>query len=700
MQFIKQITLIASLAFPAAALAHGGGEHLMGTVKTVDEKGLTVETKEKKEVKVVFDDKTKFEKDGAASSAKELSAGTRVVVHTTKKQDVNKPVAVLVKFGSKGVEHTKHAEHEHHAARSVALSVTDQGFTPDHVKVRQGEPVDIVITRKTDKTCATAINIPDYGIKRDLPLNEAVTVSLTPKKSGEIKYSCGMGRDGDAWRRPLRGVAPMGPRGGPTRRSTLHLMASALGPWLRAALLVVLLAGGAKGWAAPADAAKPSEQPTDPVLKGLIDESLAALPELARARATAKAERERVSQVGALPDPMLQLGVQNDGFTSWQVGKMETSWYSVMASQTFPWPGKLRLRSEVAEFAASQADQSTARLRLSTEADVRRAYLSLLLARDHLALLDRLEAISQKSVTAARTRYEAGTGAQSDLLRAQLELTRIKQRRWTIEVQVDTAQQALNRLRGHPLDEPIEPPVHLADLSLPALPDEAAALQDALDRSPELAAARLGVTEGERSLSLARKSYLPDFTVSAGVMPRGGDFPPMWLVSVGGTLPVFAGSKQSRAVVESEARVAAGASNVQALEQVLRLRARQRVTALRATLETIRLYRDGLLVQSEATAESTRAQYEVGKVTFASVLEANAGFIADEDGFLQVLTQAQVLAIDAAEVSLTPPQAQGAAMGAVAVPGTAAIDLSTPSSGLGSTVPNSAAGTSASMSSM
>ena len=482
----------------------------------------------------------------------------------------------------------------------------------------------------------------------------------------------------------------------------IALTVSALSPllWAHAALQLGLAVAPTKSWAAPEQNAKAPQLPTDPVLASLIEESLAALPELAQARATANAERERVPQAGALPDPMLQLGVQNDGFTSWQVGKMETSWYSVMASQTFPWPGKRRLRSDVAELAAGRADQSTARVRLSTEANVRRAYLTLLLARGRLALLDRLEAISQKSITVTRARYEAGSGAQSDVLRAQLELNRIKQRRWGIQTQADTAKQALNRLRGHPPDEPIATVVNLVDLPPPLLQDQAFAIEDALERSPELAAARLGVAESERSRSLARKSYLPDVTVSAGVMPRGGDFPPMWLVSVGGTLPIFAGSKQSRAVAESEARAAASTGNVQALEQVLRLRASQRVTALRATLETIRLYRDGLLVQSDATAESTRAQYEVGNVTFASVLEANAGLIADEDGYLQVLLQAQALAIDAAEVSLAGPDLQGASVGVVAVPGAAAMDLSTPSSRPGPTAPSSVAGTSAAMSSM
>ena len=407
-------------------------------------------------------------------------------------------------------------------------------------------------------------------------------------------------------------------------------------------------------WAKPEDPG-PAALPADPVLAELIAQSLAVRPELAQAGAVAKAERERVSQVGALPDPMLQLGVQNDGFASWEIGKMETSWYSIMASQTLPWPGKQRLRSEVAELGANQADQSVVRLRLSTEAEVRRAYLGLTLARDRLALLERLEAISRRAATVAQARYEAGTGAQSDVLRAQLEIQRIRQRRWTLQVDMDTALQTLNRLRGHPLEEQIAPAVGVGELAVPTLLAAAATYyEDAMARSPELASARAGVTQGQRSVALAGKSYFPDLTVNLGVMPRGGEFPPMWLATVGIPLPIYAGVKQSRAVAESESRLVAKQSNLQALEQVLRLRVQQRRTALAATLETIRLYREGLLVESQATAESTLAQYEVGKVTFVSVLEANAGFVADQDSFLQVLAQAQRLQIEAAEVSLNP----------------------------------------------
>ena len=67
------------------------------------------------------------------------------------------------------------------------------------------------------------------------------------------------------------------------------------------------------------------------------------------------AERERVPQVGALPDPVLSLGIQNDGFKEIQIGKMETSYYEIGLSQGIPWPGKRGLRTDVARIAADEA---------------------------------------------------------------------------------------------------------------------------------------------------------------------------------------------------------------------------------------------------------------------------------------------------------------------------------------------------------
>jgi len=80
--------------------------------------------------------------------------------------------------------------------RTVEMSVTKKGFEPSRVKLTKGEPVKLVITRKTDETCAKEVVIPDENIKVELPLNKPVTVSFTPKNIGEIRYSCAMGMIG------------------------------------------------------------------------------------------------------------------------------------------------------------------------------------------------------------------------------------------------------------------------------------------------------------------------------------------------------------------------------------------------------------------------------------------------------------------------------------------------------------------------
>ncbi len=77
-------------------------------------------------------------------------------------------------------------------SNTVTLEVTEQGFVPANVVVAKDRPVTLVVTRKTDKTCATEIVIKDFGIDQKLPLGQPVTVTFTPKGAGPIHYACGM----------------------------------------------------------------------------------------------------------------------------------------------------------------------------------------------------------------------------------------------------------------------------------------------------------------------------------------------------------------------------------------------------------------------------------------------------------------------------------------------------------------------------
>ena len=78
----------------------------------------------------------------------------------------------------------------------VEIKVTRQGFDPPLVRAVRGKPIELVVTRTTDETCATEIVIPEAGISAPLPLGKAVKVSFTPLRSGRLKFMCAMGMFG------------------------------------------------------------------------------------------------------------------------------------------------------------------------------------------------------------------------------------------------------------------------------------------------------------------------------------------------------------------------------------------------------------------------------------------------------------------------------------------------------------------------
>ena len=200
---------------------------------------------------------------------------------------------------------------------------------------------------------------------------------------------------------------------------------------------------------------------------------------------------------------------------------------------------------------------------------------------------------------------------------------------------------------------------------------EAAAQQDAEGRSPEVLLSVLGVEQAGRRLELARKEKLPDFAVTAAIMPRGG-LEPMWQVGISVGLPIFAGSKQNRAVDESAHRQIGEAQGAEALRQILRLRTHERLTKLLALNRTNQQYRSQVLVLSAAAARSTLSQYEVGRVPFASALEALSGYITDRVSYLGSIADAQLIAIAQKEVSLDPTPSIAGGSQAGAMPGASA----------------------------
>lgn len=79
--------------------------------------------------------------------------------------------------------------------KEIQVTVTDMGFQPKDVTIKRGQAAVLVITRKTDSTCATEALFAETGRKYDLPLNQPVRVDLSDVSRGTVHYSCAMGME-------------------------------------------------------------------------------------------------------------------------------------------------------------------------------------------------------------------------------------------------------------------------------------------------------------------------------------------------------------------------------------------------------------------------------------------------------------------------------------------------------------------------
>jgi plastocyanin domain-containing protein len=78
------------------------------------------------------------------------------------------------------------------APQTISMTVSDRGFVPAEITVKKGIPVTLLVTRETEATCATELVIEGAGVHKPLPLHRQVSVTFTPEKKGELRYTCPM----------------------------------------------------------------------------------------------------------------------------------------------------------------------------------------------------------------------------------------------------------------------------------------------------------------------------------------------------------------------------------------------------------------------------------------------------------------------------------------------------------------------------
>ncbi len=192
--------------------------------------------------------------------------------------------------------------------------------------------------------------------------------------------------------------------------------------------MAFLFSAGAALSAWPAVAQETAPLGPEPALEALVAEALAQNPDVRALGEALDSARARPEQAQALPDPMVSVLYVNDGWSP-SLGEMPMTTLGFMGSQTLPWPGKRARREELAARDAVPASERLERQRLTVAAGVRRAFWGLVLAEESLGVLREQAEVWKEAEGVARARYAVGQGAQQDVLRAQVEITRFEQLR-------------------------------------------------------------------------------------------------------------------------------------------------------------------------------------------------------------------------------------------------------------------------------
>ena len=403
--------------------------------------------------------------------------------------------------------------------------------------------------------------------------------------------------------------------------------------WRRTFLLLATLLAGV--WTtAPAQAAGTDSPPAR--LEEMVREALERNPEIQAAQRNADAKRTRIPQAKAWADPTLTLGYGGNILPPYTLMRGDpSSQRQFMAEQMIPYPGKTRLRGQIAAREADAEATTIEEVSRRVAAEVKQAYFDLYFTDQSLATLAQDRQILERLAKVAEIRYSVGKGAQQDMIRAQIELTRLTERQTLLEQARQTLEAQLNSLRDRPVDTPLGP---TADLRPSPLLHTLGELQAAAEAGfPALKRQQAMIEGNQLAVNLARKEVRPDFGVGYTYMQRAG-MPDMYGITFSTSLPIFRRSKQDQGIREALLNLEA-ARRMEANQLTLvRYRVKQDYVEQEAADRLMKLYQQGLVPQSRLALESSLASYETAAVDFQSVLGNFTMILEYELNYHQQLT--------------------------------------------------------------
>jgi outer membrane protein TolC len=368
---------------------------------------------------------------------------------------------------------------------------------------------------------------------------------------------------------------------------------------------------------APARPCRSEDRPAQVLrLADVLEQVRERNPALAAARARADGARFAPVRVSAYDDPTLSWEAWNAP-ESFRIDQADNNIFKL--SQKLPFPGKRTLAGRIAEREAEIAGAEAGTSDLALRAAVKHAYYALWQAHQNLRIYSRDEDLAARLARVSEQKYAIGQISQPDVLRSQVELTRLVNRVATESLAIDGARAELNallsRAPGEPLGVPEDPPV-------PRLVEtDEELVARALRTRPEVVELAAALERERSKVEMARLDYLPDFelSVSRFVNHHSRDgFGAMAAISV----PLVHKSKYDAQVGEARAGVAIAEAERRLIADRIAREVRQAFLRARTALLQRELLSTTHVPQAEQAFAASEIAYRTGKIDFLSLIDS------------------------------------------------------------------------------
>ncbi len=355
-----------------------------------------------------------------------------------------------------------------------------------------------------------------------------------------------------------------------------------------------------------------------PALQQLIEQALENNPEIKAMQRRFDMMRARIPQAKALDERTLSIGDMGN-ITPFQVQKGDpSSGRTVSISQDLPFPGKRSLRGKVASSDADAEWWAFEQTRRNVVAEVKDAYFDLYYLTKAIGVVTKTKTLLEQFTKIAEVRYSVGKGIQQDVLKAQVEFSKLIEQETMLEQRKHVAEARLNSLLYREPESPVGIPEELKPRDFPYGLGQLN--ETAIANYPDLKAQRRKIEGAQYAIQLAKKEFYPDFSVAFTYVNRPA-MPEMYGVSVGIKLPIYYAQKQRPALTEATASFEAEKRSLENTTTLLMFKIRDKYLAETTAKRLLSLYSTTIVPQSSLSLESAIAGYEVGKVDFLTLLD-------------------------------------------------------------------------------